>query len=71
MCGWIRVSNSISPVSLSPTRRAWQRFQSNPLGYWSLLLFAALVLLSLGAELVSNDRPLLVRYQGQTYFPLV
>ena len=71
MCGWIRVSNSISPVSLSPTRRAWLRFQRNRLGYWSLLLFAALVLLSLGAELVSNDRPLLVRYQGQTYFPLV
>ena len=71
MCGWIRVSNSISPESLSPTRRAWQRFQRNRLGYWSLLLFAALVLLSLGAELVSNDRPLLVRYQGQTYFPLV
>ncbi|QIL44081.1 ABC transporter permease [Acidovorax sp. HDW3] len=55
---------------LSPTRRAWQRFQRNRLGYWSLLLFAALVLLSLCAELVSNDRPLLVRYQGQTYFPI-
>ena len=56
---------------LSPTRRAWLRFKRNRLGYWSLLLFAALVLLSLGAELVSNDRPLLVYYQGQTYFPLV
>ncbi len=30
-----------------------------------------LVLISLGAELVSNDRPLIVRYEGQTYFPMV
>lgn len=56
--------------SLSPSRRAWLRFKRNRLGYWSLLLFSALVLLSLGAELVSNDRPLLVRYAGQTYFPM-
>lgn len=33
-------------------------------------MFCALVVVSLGAELVSNDRPLVVRYEGQTYFPL-
>ena len=33
--------------------------------------FVALVLLSLCAELISNDRPLVVVYQGQTYWPLV
>ena len=33
--------------------------------------FACSLLISLGAELVSNDRPLIVRYQGQTYFPMV
>lgn len=33
-------------------------------------MFVALVLLSLGAELISNDRPLLVRYAGQSYFPM-
>ena len=58
-------------VSLSPSRRAWLRFKRNRLGYWSLLIFSALVLLSLAAELVSSDRPLIVRYEGQTYFPLV
>jgi microcin C transport system permease protein len=57
--------------SLSPGRRAWQRFRRNRLGYWSLILFVVLVLVSLCAELVSNDRPLLVRYEGQTYFPIV
>ncbi len=61
----------MAPVSLSPTRRAWQRFRRNRLGFVSLVVFCALVLLSLAAELVSNDRPLLVVYQGQTYWPLV
>ena len=59
-----------APRSLSPGRRAWQRFRRNRLGYWSLVAFVALVLVSLCAELVSNDRPLIVRYQGQTYFPM-
>ena len=55
----------------SPTRRAWARFRRNRLGYWSLLAFCAMVLLSLGAELISNDRPLLVRYQGKLYVPVL
>ncbi len=57
--------------SLSPGKRAWLRFKKNRLGYWSLLTFCVLVLLSLAAELVSNDRPLIVRYEGTTYFPLL
>jgi len=62
-----------SPVvpGLSPSRRAWLRFKRNRLGYWSLLVFGLMVLLSLAAELVSNDRPLLVRYEGQFYSPLL
>ena len=59
------------PLSLSPTRRAWLRFKRNRLGYWSLLIFCTLVLVSLCAELVSNDKPLVVRYEGQTYFPML
>jgi microcin C transport system permease protein len=58
-------------ASTSPSRRAWQRFKRNRLGYWSLVLFCALVVLSLFAELLSNDRPLVVRYEGKTYFPMV
>ena len=65
------MSTVVSPASLSPSRRAWLRFKRNRLGYWSLIAFCALVLLSLCAELVSNDRPLVVRYEGQTYFPLL
>ena len=54
----------------SPSRRAWLRFKRNRLGFGSLVVFCVLLLLSLCAELVSNDRPLLVEYQGTTYFPL-
>ncbi|SDL95470.1 microcin C transport system permease protein [Oryzisolibacter propanilivorax] len=64
-------SPAAAQAGASPARRAWRRFRSNRLGLWSLVLFAVLVLVSLGAELVSNDRPLLVRYDGQWYFPLV
>ena len=64
------MSTPVTP-SLSPSRRAWQRFKRNRLGYWSLVVFSVLVVASLLAELLSSDRPLVVRYEGQTYFPLV
>ena len=57
-------------VSASPSRRAWQRFRRNRLGFVSLVMFCVLVGLSLVAELVSNDRPLIVVYQGQVVTPL-
>jgi microcin C transport system permease protein len=58
-------------VSVSPGRRAWRRFRRNPLGFWSLLIFSALVVLSLFAEVLSTDKPLVVRYEGNTYFPVL
>ncbi|PKO26898.1 MAG: peptide ABC transporter permease [Betaproteobacteria bacterium HGW-Betaproteobacteria-9] len=61
----------MAAASLSPSRRAWQRFRRNRLGYWSLVIFCGLVVASLFAELLSNDRPLIVRYEGSTYFPMV
>jgi microcin C transport system permease protein len=55
----------------SPVRsRAWRRFKANRRGYVSLWLFGVLFALSLVAEALSNDRPLLVRYDGEYYFPL-
>ena len=60
-----------SSASLSPRRRAWQRFRRHRLGYWSLVLFVLLFSLSLFAELLSNDKPIVARYQGAWYFPLV
>ena len=43
----------LSSASLSPSRRAWLRFKRNRLGYWSLLTFCALVLLSLLSSLTA------------------
>lgn len=57
--------------SPSPLKRAWRRFKQHRLGYWSLLIFVVLFVLSLGAECISNDRPLVVRYHGNWYFPIV
>ncbi|MBX3587579.1 MAG: ABC transporter permease [Ramlibacter sp.] len=57
--------------SLSPGRRAWRRFRQNRLGFVSLVIFCTLVVLSLFAELISNDKPLVVHYNGSYYFPLV
>ena len=56
---------------MSPARRAWRRFRSNRLGHASLFLFAILFGISLLAEVLSNDKPLAVRYEGQWYFPLL
>jgi microcin C transport system permease protein len=57
--------------SLSPSQLAWRRFKRNRLGFVSLILFVVLVVISLAAELVSNDKPLIASYQGKLYFPIV
>jgi microcin C transport system permease protein len=49
----------------------WQRFKANRLGYTSLWIFLILFGLSVCAELIANDKPLVVRYQGQFYFPIL
>ena len=58
------------PEQVSPRRRSWLRFRANRRGYYSLWLFGFLFIISLGAELLSNDRPLVIQYQGDYYFPL-
>ena len=56
--------------SLSPGQRVWQRFRSDRRGYFSLIIFSVLFILSLFSELISNDRPLIARYDGQILFPI-
>jgi microcin C transport system permease protein len=58
-------------TSLSPNQRAWARFKRNRLGYGALLVFVALLVFTTLAELVSNERPLLARYNGEWFFPIV
>jgi microcin C transport system permease protein len=56
---------------MSLARKRWHRFKSNRRGFSSLVLFVLLFGCSLFAEVLSNDKPLYVRYEGQSYFPLV
>jgi microcin C transport system permease protein len=52
-------------------RRRLANFRANRRGYWSLWIFLVLFVASLGAELVANDRPLLVRHDGRLYVPVL
>jgi len=56
---------------ISSERRIWNRFRNNKRGYYSLIIFSVLFILSLFAEVLSNDKPLIVNYQGDYYFPLI
>lgn len=55
----------------SPGHRAWRRFRNSRRGIVSLWVFCALFLLSLFAEVLSNDKPLMIYYQGGYYFPFL
>jgi microcin C transport system permease protein len=58
------------PFALSPlNRRRWQSFKANRRGYWSLWLFLLLFIVSLFAELIANDRPFMIKYDGKLYWP--
>ena len=58
-------------LQLSPlTRRRLRNFKANRRGYWSLWIFVGLLVLTLPAEFIANDDPLLVRYKEQFYFPV-
>ena len=61
----------MTTLSVSPGRRIWLRFKENRRGYWSLILFCGLFGLSLMAELLSNDKPLVARYNGELVFPVL
>jgi len=57
-------------LKLTPiTRRRLRAFATHRRGVWSLWLFLAAFLLSLGAEFIANDRPILISYKGEWLFP--
>ena len=58
-------------LKISPlTRRRLMNFRSNRRGFWSLWIFLGLFTITLFAEFVANDKPLLVRYDSKFYFPI-
>jgi microcin C transport system permease protein len=59
-------------IAVTPlTRRRLSRFRRNKRGFWSLWIFLFLFVLSLGAEFIANDKPLVVRYDGHWYLPVL
>lgn len=58
-------------MTLSPlNQRRWQNFKAHKRGYWSLWIFLALFILTLGSEMLANDKPVLVIYKDAPYFPV-
>ena len=58
-------------LRLSPiNRRRWHNFRANARGYWSLWIFLVLFVLSLFAEFIANDRPILISYKGELLAPI-
>jgi microcin C transport system permease protein len=56
----------LSPIN----RRRLRNFRANRRGYWSLWIFIVLMALTMPAEFIANDKPLLVKYKGDYYFPV-
>jgi len=59
------------PFFSAISQRRFANFRANRRGWWSLWIFLVLFVLSLFAELIANDQPLLVQYEGKFYYPLL
>ena len=58
-------------LTLNPIqRRRLANFRSNKRAFWSLWIFLALFALSLMADIIANDKPLLIRYKSDFYTPI-
>ncbi|SFD24836.1 ABC transporter permease [Tropicimonas isoalkanivorans] len=58
-------------LRLSPlNQRRWRNFKRNRRAYWSLIIFSVLFVLSLFAEFLANDRPIVINYRGDYFFPV-
>lgn len=59
-------------LTLSPiNRRRWNNFKSNKRGLWSLRVFLALFFVTLCAEFIANDKPIIARYKGEFLIPVL
>jgi microcin C transport system permease protein len=68
----LATTRQLAGVPVTPIiSRRWRNFRSNTRGFWSTWIFLALFLVTLPAEFIANDRPLVVSYNGQFYFPVI
>lgn len=64
---WWPQALTLTPIN----RRRWQNFRANRRGYWSLWLFLGLFILTMFAEVIANDKPILVRYNDEWLVPVL
>lgn len=64
-------STILQTKPMQESSRAWKRLKTNKRGYYSLWLFIILFGLSLFAEVLSNDKPLLIYYENSFYLPIL
>jgi len=57
----------LSPINA----RRWVNFKANRRGYWSLIIFLSLFVVSLFAEFLANDRPIVMSYKGEILWPVL
>ena len=58
-------------LNMSPiNQRRWESFKANRRGLWSLRIFLVMFLVTLCAEFIANDKPLMLRYDGSLYAPI-
>ncbi|MBM3605187.1 MAG: ABC transporter permease [Alphaproteobacteria bacterium] len=50
-------------------RRRWRNFRRNGRAFWSLVIFSVLFVVAMFAEVVANDKPVVVSYRGDLYWP--
>ncbi len=58
---------NLTPIN----QRRFQRFRANKRGWYSLWIFLVLFFVSLFAELLANDKPLLIKFDGEYYYPVI
>jgi microcin C transport system permease protein len=56
----------ISPIN----KRRWRNFKANKRGYWSFWLFLLLFVVTLFSEFIANDKPLLIKFEGEYLTPV-
>jgi microcin C transport system permease protein len=62
--------NKVLGIAISPLNgRRVANFKKNRRGFWSFWIFLVIFVTSLCAEIVANDKPYLVRFDGDFYFP--
>ncbi|MCR4269226.1 ABC transporter permease [Nitratireductor sp. ZSWI3] len=70
--GGVVAPRALPKPFLSPiNQRRWRNFKANRRGYWSLWVFLVLFVLSLFAEFIANDKPILASYKGELLFPVL